>query len=80
MKDLQKSILEFEKSYKEYLNEDGTINKKGLSLLRYIYAKPFNWNDRKIDAYESFHLHERTKTEWKKNTEYRKLRDKVVLN
>lgn len=73
--ELQKSILQFEKTYKAYLNKDGSINRDGLRLLRRIYFKPFSWNDRKIDEYEAYHLHERTKTQWEKNTEYRRLRD-----
>jgi hypothetical protein len=46
----------FGETHKEYLKNDGSMNKSGLSLLRSIRAKPFSWNDRKIDGYQVFHL------------------------
>lgn len=55
----------FGETHKEYLKNDGSMNKSGLSLLRSIRAKPFSWNDRKIDGYQVFHLSERTQKYWK---------------
>ena len=61
---LIEGILEFESSYQIYLNKDGSINKEGLHELRSLYARPFNYNDRKWTGYLSYHLSERIKTKW----------------
>ena len=57
-------IQQFEASHQDYLSNDGTINKLGLSLLRRLRVKSFNWNDRKMDDFEYFHLSQRTKKSW----------------
>lgn len=64
--DLIEGIFQFEsnKYYQKYLNEDGSLNEKGLHELRSIRSKPFNWNDRKWIGYEDFHLGERVKSKW----------------
>ena len=63
------SILRFPKSNEDYLNQDGSINKDGLSQLRRLNYMPFNYNDRKINSYEIYHLSGRAKTNLKKGYE-----------
>ncbi len=60
--DLVKAIKDFESSHKDYLEEDGSLNGDGWSLL---HDAEVNWgNDPKWHDFEKYHLQPRLEEYW----------------
>lgn len=71
--DLLTGIKSFEKIHKQYLNEDGTVNRDGYNLLHDAevnWADDIKWND-----YTKYHLQPRLSNYWynpSEDIEYKK--------